>query len=277
MIGEIRGRVRALDHYHVLTGMFGLQSVPFSVPKDPNLPPWREIYSVLHLGQRVLGIAYLSAHVSDRWSFGNYLGVLDGFRYNSRAQWFVRALLQRVKEIDHQSRGILFEVDPLNLDCLRQALRQGAIAGTAEESDVIENLRSLRRLVLYQRKLGAYAILGADDQPLPYWQPALSETLDASDERPLILMFLPDGDQAMRQFDAIDAIRFIYDKLYRDAYGGTSSAEIDGLADHVESVWKRVEMQATRTRLGKVKIDRGLYLGLTTLAQREGIGSRLNL
>lgn len=105
----------------------------------------------------------------------------------------------------------------------------------------------------------------------------MNKTLDASDERPLILMFLPDRDQPIRQFDAIDAIRFIYDKLYRDAYGGTSSAKIDGFDDHVESVWRRVEMQATRARLGKLEIDRGLYLGLTALAQREGIGSRLDL
>jgi hypothetical protein len=96
-------------------------------------------------------------------------------------------------------------------------------------------------------------------------------------ELTLILMFLPDRDQPRRLFDANDAIRFIYDKLYRDAYGGTGVVEIHGFGDYVESVWRRVEMHATRTHLGKLKIDRGLYMGLTALTQREGIGSRLDL
>lgn len=28
-----------IDHYHVLTGMFGLQTVPVSIPKDPRIQP----------------------------------------------------------------------------------------------------------------------------------------------------------------------------------------------------------------------------------------------
>jgi hypothetical protein len=28
-----------IDHYHVLTGMFGLQTVPVSIPKDPHIQP----------------------------------------------------------------------------------------------------------------------------------------------------------------------------------------------------------------------------------------------
>lgn len=38
-----------LDHYHVLTGMFGLQTVPVSIPKDPHLQP---IYGPDYLGPK---------------------------------------------------------------------------------------------------------------------------------------------------------------------------------------------------------------------------------
>jgi hypothetical protein len=243
--------------------------------RGPSVP-WRELYTVLHLGERVIGMAYISTHASERWSFGNYLGVLDGFRHNSRAQWVLKAVSRKLREMNPGSKGVLFEVDPINMECLREALRRGAIAGTAIESDVIENFRRLRRIVLY-RWLGAYVVLDSNGNPLPYWQPAMSEPLDATGERQLILMFLPDEDRSNAGFDTLEAIRFIYDKLYKDAYGGTGMAEIAGFNEYVQSVRRRVEEHAAGSRLGEFRVDKGLYVGLSRIANHEGIGARLDL
>lgn len=240
------------------------------------MAPWRELYAVLHLGQRVIGIAYISTCAGERWSFGNYFGVLDGFRHNSRAQWFLKPVSRRVKEMNRRSDGILFEIDPIDMGCLREALQRGTIAGTDSQSDVIENFRRLRRLVLYHR-LGAYVVLGADGDPLPYWQPAMSEPLDAAGERRLILMFLPDAGSSSTIFNTLDATRFIYDKLYMDAYGGTGTVEIAGFSEYVHSLRHRVERNATESHLGALKFDRGLYIGLTRIAHQEGMGARLHL
>jgi hypothetical protein len=237
---------------------------------------WREVYGVLHLGERVIGIAYISTYAAERWSFGNYLGVLDGFRHNNRAQWFLKAVSRKVREMNRRSDGILFEIDPIDMGCLREALRSGKIDGTDSQSDVIENFRRLRRLILYQR-LGAYVVIGSDGTPLPYWQPAMSEPLETTGERELILMYLPDVDRSSIPFKTLDAIRFIYDKLYKDAYGGTGMVNIAGFNEYVQSVRRRVEKNATESHLGKLKIDRGLYLGLTRIAHQEGIGARLDL
>ena len=158
----------------------------------------------------------------------------------------------------------------------REALRRGAIAGTATESEVIENFRRLRRIVLYQW-LGANVVLDSNGNPLPYWQPAMSEPLDATGERQLILMFLPDADRPSVAFDTLDAVRFIYDKLYRDAYGGTGMVEIAGFNEYVQSVRRRVEAHAIGSHLGKLRADNGLYLGLSRIAHHEGIGARLDL
>ena len=38
------------------------------------------------------------------------------------------------------AKGILFEVEPMDMECLQEALLRGTILGTDSESDVIENL-----------------------------------------------------------------------------------------------------------------------------------------
>ena len=66
-------------------------------------------------------------------------------------------------------------------------------------------------------------------------------------------------------------------KLYRDGYGGAGSVEIPGFVDYVGSVRRRVEAAAGGAHLGRLEIDRGLYLGLTRIAQKEDIGCRIDL
>ena len=298
LIAQLLPKITFLDNFEGVEGALFYASIPcyetlFPDPGERDHPediqtwfeeiklrgpsvPWRELYTVLHLGERVIGMAYISTHTAERWSFGNYLGVLDGFRHNSRAQWVLKAVARKLREMNRRSEGVLFEVDPVNMDCLREALRREAIAGTPTQSDVIENFRRLRRIVLYQW-LGACVVVDSNGNPLPYWQPAMSEPLDATGERQLILMFLPDADRSTVAFDTLDAIRFIYDKLYKDAYGGTGVVEIAGFNEYVQSVRLRVEDHAVGSRLGKFKIDRGLYMGLSRIANQEGIGARLDL
>jgi Putative DNA-binding domain len=245
--------------------------------------PWRELYAVLHLGERVIGIAYLSIHVPERWFFGNYFGVLPGFRRDNRGESLWKELLCRAQEMlckaretNDGAKGILFEVEPIDMVCLQGALLRGTILGTDSESDVIENLRRLRRLFLFQLK-GAYVVLDSDGEPLPYWQPAMTEPLDASQERRFILMCLPKLDSSSSPFDTSDAIQFIYENLYMDTYGGTGEVEIAGFREYIQSLRHRVEKKAKGSYLGKCKIPRGLYSGLIKIARKERILARLAL
>ena len=53
--------------------------------------------------------------------------------------------------------------------------------------------------------------------------------------------------------------------------------KIAGFNEYVQSVRRRVEDHATGSHLGKLRSDRGLYLGLSRIAHHEGIGARLDL
>jgi len=130
--------------------------------------------------------------------------------------------------------------------------------------------------LLFQRNR-ARVILKSDGEPLPYWQPAMAEPLDATGERRFILMCRPMQPSSCIQFDTQDAIEFIYEQLYQDAYGGTGEVELPGFKEYIRSVRHRVEKDAEGSYLGKYNLPKGLFMGLMKIVHKEGIRVRLAL
>jgi hypothetical protein len=47
---------------------------------------WKDVLTVLHLQQHVVGLLYLCCATGEPWAFGNYIGVKQSFRHTGRAK-----------------------------------------------------------------------------------------------------------------------------------------------------------------------------------------------
>jgi len=215
--------------------------------------PWKEIYAVMHTGGLPIGMAYLSVHMERHWCFGNYFGVRAGWRQDSRAKFFLEALKRKLYEVDPGSKGILFEVEPIDYKGLRRAVTARPLRSLQADVRLRTNLRRLRRLFLYTNH-HAEAFVDLKGVPLPYWQPAMTAPPERKKEVPFILMAL----LRKRDFPLHELLSFIYDDLYGDAYSGeVSSVEIPGYRKYVEKLKARVAARAARGwQFAKLKLPR---------------------
>lgn len=213
---------------------------------------WREVYAVLHVGEFAIGLFYLSVHLRRHLSFGNYLGVRRGWRQGARAEKLLQDTWLRAKDVDSDLRGVLFEVEPVDVAML------AAVAGNYRRDDpldssVITHLRRLRRLLLYQEH-GARAFIDANGSPIWYVQPAMQEPLGTPNEVPMILMAWPDAGLDLRE-----ALAFLMDDLYGDAYGGAGSVHIPGYRDYTNALQQQMIRRAGRDwRLDRIAIPRAV-------------------
>ena len=242
--------------------------------------PVREIYGVLHMRRIPLGMAFLTAYLEHHWTFGNYFGVRAGRRGLRRAEFFLENIQDEIQQahMDPNMKGILFEVEPINQEMLSAVEQRGRIRGFPDERHVLQQIRRLRRLHLYQA-IGCVALLKEDDrQPLPYWQPSMKENLDPAGELSLILMayLLKGTDKATVTLAEI--LDFVYDNLYGDAYGGLGDVEFAGYRPYVQTIRNRVEEAAAAHgwKLDKMSVARRLR-NLIHMAHEEGISDLIDL
>ena len=242
----------------------------------PHRTPWREVFGVMHFRHCAIGVAYFSAHVDRHWCFGNYFGLRRGFRHTERVRVFYTEVRDHIlTEIDPRCQGLLFEVEPVDWDRLDLVAQAGAIPKDETRTEVLSDIRSLRRLHLFQTS-GALAFLGEDDRPLPYRFPAMSEETRQAEETQLILMVMPWQKEA-GQIDIREAIAFVYDDLYGDAYGSPSSTEIPGFRPYVEGIKRDVLSAASGgASLGAVCTKPRIRTVLH-LARKEGLGHLIDL
>jgi hypothetical protein len=239
--------------------------------------PWREVYAVLHIGDQAIGMASLSAQVQRHWSFGNYLGVRSGWRQKHRAEYFIEEVIRHLRIISPSMKGILFEVEPVDIKLLERVADRPNISGFGDENEVFLNLRSLRRLLLYH-SYKAVALLSSDGLPLPYWQPSMVEgELDSRNERELILMITLFEDIDKEKIELQELLEFIYDDLYGDAYGGAGAVEIPNYRAYVAQIKSRVQDRVSDGwKLDKVKIPPKVKR-LLSKAKGEGLMDELAL
>ncbi|HJU42061.1 MAG TPA: adenylate/guanylate cyclase domain-containing protein [Vicinamibacterales bacterium] len=241
-----------------------------------QISPWREVYGVVHASGDVVGVVYVTCHITRHWCFANYLGIRKGYRKEGRAQLVYDALEHHIiTNIDANSRGLVFEVESVDWSHLEEIRQSGQISSSGDLRNTVLHLRRLRRLLLYQTG-NALAFLAANRQPVPYWQPAMSEPLGPQGEVSLILMVLP--FVAKEAIDIHDVLEFVFDDLYGDAYGvDGSTTEIAGYRDYVAQVKDRV-LSGCRTgwSLGNIATKKQ-YRELLYWAKREGLYEFLDL
>jgi hypothetical protein len=240
--------------------------------------PWRETYAVMHMGEFVIGMAFFSTHVRRHWSFGNYLGVRRAWRSNnlSRMESFLGQMERRLAEIDPLTKGTVMEVEPVDFKVLELAVSRGRIGGHPDTPIVLSNLRQLRRLNLFQM-CGTWAVLGAQGEALPYWQPAMDEEISAGNERQLVLMVRLFSHTRPEDVSLGELVDFVYGDLYGDAYGDAGAVAIPWYREYVRSVRRRVESAAAGGwSLGKLSFRASLRK-LLRLAREEEVVRELDL
>lgn len=210
---------------------------------------WRSVYAVLHADDDVFGMAYLSLHLDSSWAYVSYLGILQGWRDLGRADKFIKDVVKYIQdEILPTLKGIIFEIDPIEFTYLKEL---GEISSELNRDDFDEQtlfqLRSLKRLKLFQNYYKSAMVLGRDELPLTVWQPPLTKTLDTTDEKELILMVKPIKQDGIKDIELQDVLDFVYDILYMDAYNTEDNeAYIAEFHRYVAEVKRRVEAKARK-------------------------------
>ena len=244
---------------------------------EVNGLPFREVYGVLHKGETAMGMAYLTSYLDHHWTFGNYLGVLPCYRHDRMTERFLGEIARHLKELDHEMKGIVFEVEPVDWGCLVRAAKRGEIQGHDDEQEIKDSLRRLRRLNLYQAS-GCVALLGPKGRSLLVRTPALDGSKSREEEGEYVLMLRLFGTPEVELSKLLD---FYYDALYKDAFckGGVKYA---GYERYIQGFRKKVERSAkSGWQLGEVALPSGpigaLVNELKRLAQKEGISVEISL
>ena len=155
--------------------------------------PWSSIYAVLHTDDDVFGLAYLSLHLDSPWAYVSYLGILQGWRTLDRANKFIKDIDKHIQTILPSLKGVVFEIDQIDFSYLKDLSELSSVLDRNDfDEKALSNLRSLKRLKLFQHYESS-VVLGRDGLPLPVWQPPLTKSLDATDEKELeaVLKFTP--------------------------------------------------------------------------------------
>jgi len=238
--------------------------------------PWREVYAVLSVAGRAIGMAFFTAHLRRKWSFANYFAVSRGWRQLHRAEWFLEKVADRLREIQPNLRGVLFEIEPIDIALFQRWAEAHLISLPHDERKrLLDSLRNVRRLVWYE-SYGAHALLGSNGQPLAYWQPAMEEPLSPVNERLLIAMVRTLGDEVPQGSEYEDIANFLYDDLYGDAYGA-GPMEIPGYRAYVETLKRRVmDGQQAGIGVGSLQLPKAVWRALSA-AKREGLFEHLHL
>ncbi len=248
---------------------------------------YREIFAVLHKGETPFGMAYLTAYLDYHWAFGNYLGVLPCYRHDRMTDNFLREITKHLQEIDPQTKGFVFEVEPIDWDCLGRAIERDGIRGSDDETEIKTTLRRLRRLNLYQES-GCVTLLRSNNRPLLLRTPALDGSMDPDREGEFIVMLRRLGTPETELSELLD---FVYDGLYGDAFC-TGAVKYEGYDRYLRGLRRKVERAAkSGWRFGEITPDqlilgkgtkpsngiRPLMIKLLKLARKEGLDEEIGL
>lgn len=217
--------------------------------RDPrHASPWKEVYAVFHTDRDVVGMAYFSGHTKHKLWFGNFFGIVQGQpRRNDRAATFLETyIFPKLEREIPGSKAILFEIEPIEVDCLINAVEREQLELTLKEN-LQFNINAYARLRFYNLN-GAVAALGEDHVPLPYWQPAMQLPLSRENERAMVLMAYTLNPDT--QLDISACVDFLYDDVYRYAYDGTGGVELPGYVSYLAQLKRQVIRGIAGVRFG---------------------------
>jgi len=244
---------------------------------------WAELFFTLSVDKTCVGMAFLSlyrpsAEHTNRptgWWFGNYFGILDGWRYFGTAARFLRFIERECLRIQADAKGIVFEVERYDEKQIDSALskleRAAGNPGTAVRLTAKEifSVRAARRIALYTgkslkseenqtRRTIALSVASRENgefEWVDYTQPSMKkpnkrgESISPKNEVDLWLMVYPLAGlriesgygkaHPMNAVDVSDLFNFIYGEVFPSAYAkehDSGAAEDSGIAGFNEYV-----------------------------------------
>lgn len=200
-----------------------------------NKNEWAEVFFTLTVDNTCIGMAYVSLLRPGKasnsrpkgWWFGNYFGILRGWRESGNAVRFLQEITKKCQDIMPSSKGIVFEVERYDNEKIKSALAKFEAKSPNNKSNdpVIltdeekHSIRRALRIALYTAKGFRSRDRNNDDtradltnrvsvtralslvtqgeskdercQFVDYVQPAMSDGLDPRDEVDLWLMVYP--------------------------------------------------------------------------------------
>ena len=206
---------------------------------------------MLHPEGDPIGIAYLSCKTDREWAFANYFGIHEDWRN----RWdipFVVFLKKSLQRLVPNAKGIVFEIESIDKELLKRAGCQEKVKGEPDQDEIVTHARRWRRLTYYQ-KMQARTALQEDGTWFPYAQPAMDDESCKKHECPMILMVAPlDIDTGLpADLSPNDVADFVYDELFRDAYGEPGESYRPKFRKYLQELKKRMR---SRTK-GMPKFD----------------------
>lgn len=111
---------------------------------------WRDPYAVLHTGDIVIGLSFMTGHIERDWYFGNYFGVVTRGRRIFTPQEFFVTVKAQLQKLVPRAKGIIFEIAPVDLSLLRIAAVSREYVKSRTDFDKIKvNMCTALRLRFY--------------------------------------------------------------------------------------------------------------------------------
>lgn len=223
--------------------------------KAADVEHWRELWGAFHRDMEVVGIIYLSCHTERSVCFGNYFGLRPGFprKYEQAKNFLNDEVIPYLRTHYNKVKAILFEVESIEFSFLREVAVRKRLAGHGDEARITLNVSRLDRLLFYNADEHVVAAVMNHGVPMPYFQPAMQDPLDPINERELILMAYVFGCLPA-ELSVAEALDFLFDDLYSNAYDGTGTIMIEGYRQYLAEARARLTRDLANSSFKKLSV-----------------------
>jgi hypothetical protein len=133
-----------------------------------NETEWVEVFFTISDNRKCIGIAYLSmlrpcVEADKRpngWWFGNYYGILNGWREDRKAGEFLSVITEKCEKIFPASKGIIFEVERFDDRYIQSTLAKLQQKKVSEPRGQITLSNDEKYSVRAARRIGLYTAVG---------------------------------------------------------------------------------------------------------------------
>lgn len=155
---------------------------------------------------------------SDRfpWVFGGYWCIDPLARGDNLDHEFLNKIEAHLQKVVRDLKGIVFEIAWIDMDYLKDVIAQGESFRADDMPKLLDNVRALERLLLFQNRDALPVLVETNDHPFPYVQPPLEPPFDY--EKQMILMVRKHKDILLQDIELDELLTFIYDHVYHDAF-----------------------------------------------------------
>ena len=158
----------------------------------PDAQPWPEVLLAAHAGDAVTGYVYMNYSPQYELGYAAFLGISRAWRTHTTMRWLMERGRDEMKKACPQSRGVFFQVDPLDLN-------ECTLVADASLTAQKEMAERLHRINLFQN-FGALMLVDDKGIPIRVPQPCLRPPLGPETEIEHFLMVLPSSPGDVPEF-----------------------------------------------------------------------------